>query len=240
MTRVTLLELPACFDDAPGQLARVDAWLSQAPAGELVLLPELSLTGYVSPGLDFDVSRFAEPVDGPTVQALAALAKKHRCTLVGPLVESWMGQYFNALVGLDARGERWLHYRKHHPWMPETWATKGNLPLPLVEWQGLAVTAAICFDVHFLAVEEAATLRQADLLLFSSAWVAEEEDGRAELLAALAEEFDLAIVNANWGPGSPRVTGQGRSLALNRSGQIAAETKPGQGRLDLELSALGL
>lgn len=112
MTRVTLLELPACFDDAPGQLARVDAWLSQAPAGELVLLPELSLTGYVSPGLDFDVSRFAEPVDGPTVQALAALAKKHRCTLVGPLVESWMGQYFNALVGLDARGERWLHYQE--------------------------------------------------------------------------------------------------------------------------------
>ncbi|MCC6333723.1 MAG: carbon-nitrogen hydrolase family protein [Myxococcales bacterium] len=240
MTRVTLLELPACFDDAPGQLARVDAWLSQAPAGELVLLPELSLTGYVSPRFDFDVSRFAEPVDGPTAQALAALAKKHRCALVGPMVEVWMGRHFNALVGVDPRGERFLHYRKHHPWMPETWATKGNLPLPLLDWQGLTVTAAICFDVHFLAAEEATTLRQADLLLFSSAWVAEEEDGRTELLGALAEEFDLAIVNANWGAGSPRVTGQGRSLAVDRSGHVVAETRPGQWRLDVELSALGL
>ncbi|MEW5739504.1 MAG: carbon-nitrogen hydrolase family protein [Myxococcota bacterium] len=239
MTRITLLELPARFDDVAGQLRRIDAALEEAGPGELVLLPELALTGYVSPSLDFDVSRFAEARTGKTADALAALAVKHACTLVGPLVERADGRLFNSLVGFGPSGEPWLHYRKRHPWMPETWATPGELPMPRVGWKGLTLTAAICFDVHFLAEEAPDVLQAADLLLFSSAWV-EEVDSRPALLGELARAFDLAIVNANWGPGRPRVPGQGRSMAIDRRGDIVAETSPGQVRLDVALSALGL
>jgi predicted amidohydrolase len=239
MPRLTLLELPARFGDVAGQLARVDAALSQAPPGALVLLPELALTGYLSAEGDFDVTGFAEPRGGKTAQALAALAVKHRCTLVGPLVEQDDGRCFNALVGFGPSAELVLHYRKRHPWVPETWATPGELPFPLVAWNGLTLTAAICFDVHFLAAEASDALRSADLLLFSSAWV-EEHDSRAQLLSALAREFDLAIVNANWGPGTPLVPGQGRSLAISRAGELVAEAKSGALRLDVDLAQLQL
>jgi predicted amidohydrolase len=224
MTSVTLLELPAHFGDVEAQLAAVDAELAAAPPGDLVLLPELALTGYVSPALDFDVSRLAE---------------RHACTVVGPLVERARAQRFNAVLGFSAAGQRWLHYRKRHPWMPESWATPGDLPMPLVGWAGLTVTAAICFDVHFLAEEAADVLRAADLLLFASAWV-EEVDSRPTLLGELARTFDLAIVNANWGPGVPRIPGQGRSMAVHRDGRVVAQTQPGQRRLDVSLTSLGL
>ena len=239
MTRITLVELPAAFGDVDGQLARLDGVLGAAPPGELVLLSELALTGYVSEDGDFDASGFAEPRDGPTAQALAERARRHGCTLVGPLVEAVDGRAFNTLVGFGADGARWLHYRKRHPWMPETWATPGELPMPLVAWRGLAVTAAICFDAQFLLEERPDALARADLLLFSSAWV-EEVDSRPALLGDLARAFDVAIVNANWGPGRPRVPGQGRSMAVSRSGQVVAETRPGERRLDVTLAALGL
>lgn len=239
MTGITLIELPAAFGGVDGQLARLDVALGAAPPGELVLLGELALTGYVSEDGDFDASGFAEPLDGPTARALAERARRHGCTLVGPLVERAGAAAFNALVGFAPDGTPWLHYRKRHPWMPETWATPGDLPMPLVAWNGLTVTAAICFDAQFLLAEQADALAQADLLLFSSAWV-EEVDSRPALLGDVARAFDVAIVNANWGPGRPRVPGQGRSLAVSRAGQLVAETRPGQQRLDVALSALGL
>lgn len=239
MTRITLLELPARHGAVEAQLALADELLSRAPPGELVLLPELALTGYVSATGDFDVSPLAEALDGPTVKALGALAQRHRCRVVGPLVERAGAHCFNALVGLTADGGRWLHYRKRHPWMPETWASPGDLPMPTGEWRGLTVTAAVCFDAQFLAEEAGEVLSRADLLLFSSAWV-EEVDSRPELLGGLARRFDVAIVNANWGPGRPRVPGQGRSMAVSRSGQVVAQTKPGQRRLDVDLAALGV
>ena len=239
MTQVTLLELPARFGAVEAQRRRVDELLGRGPPGDLVLLPELALTGYVSDDGDFDVTRFAEDVDGPTAGALSALAKRYGCTVVGPLVERDDARCFNALLGFGPDGARWLHYRKRHPWMPETWATPGDLPMPLVAWRGLNLTSAICFDVHFLAAECADVLARADLLLFASAWV-EEVDSRPELLGELARTFDLAIVNTNWGPGVPRVPGQGQSLAVHRDGRVIARARSGQLRVDLDLAALGL
>ena len=62
---VTVLELPARWNQPSVALAEVDRLLGSAPAPHLALLPETALTGYVSPELDFDLAPFAEPLDGP-------------------------------------------------------------------------------------------------------------------------------------------------------------------------------
>jgi predicted amidohydrolase len=73
-------------------------------------------------------------------------------------------------------------------------------------------------------------------LLFPSAWV-EEEDTREERLSALARRFDVAIVNANWGIGAPRVPGQGGSMIVSRRGQVVARALASRGarRVDAAL-----
>lgn len=211
------IELPARFGDPEGQLALARAKvLARARRGplELALLPELSLTGYLGgPRLDEAPTRFAEPLDGPTTAALAALAREADAAIAGPLVEREAGALFNTLVVVGRDGALLAHYRKRHPWYPETWATPGERPYPSFSVGGLAVTACICFDVHFVAGEAASLLEASDVLLFPSAWV-EVVDRRAELLASLADRFDVTIVNANWGVGAPRVAGQGGSRVL--------------------------
>lgn len=209
--QLAALSLPALFGQADVQLRRVDEALGQLQPGALALLSEAALTGYVSPALDFDLRRFAEPRGGPTEQALAALALKHRVALVGPVVERGEdGRCFNGVVGFDAAGHEWLRYHKRHPWYPESWASAGELPWPTATLAGLTFSAAICFDVHFLPAEAAPALARADVLLFPSAWVDDGPgDAKAPLLADLARRFGLTIVNANWDQGVPRFPGQG-------------------------------
>lgn len=233
--RVAVIELPARWNAVDEALRDVDEVLRHGPEADLVLLPEASLTGYVSPELEFDLTRFAEPLEGPTATALAKLAERHRTHLFGPLILEEEGEYFNATVGFAPNGERIVVYRKRHPWIPEEWATKGREPYPRFEIGGRQITIACCFDVHFLAREAAETLGAADLLLFPSAWV-EEVDTRPRRLRAIARKYEVAIAAANWGRGEHlRIKGQGGSFILDAKGEVMASVRSGQRRVDAVL-----
>lgn len=235
--RLTALQLPARFGAPAAQLAYATLLLEGGPRTDLVLLPEAALTGYVSMEGEYDLTRFAEPLDGPTATALGELAKRFDCLVIGPLVERDGAACFNTLVGLGPSGERVVHYRKRHPWYPETWATPGAAPTPVFDWRGARFALANCFDVHFLAAESATALAAADVLLFASAWVDDEGDARPGHLEALAHEFDLAVLNANWGPGVPAVKGQGGSLFMTAEGALRQRLRAPAGRLDVTFDA---
>lgn len=220
--KAAAIELPHRFGKVMDQLALTDELLGQARASfDLALLPECALTGYVSEAQDFDLSAFAEALDGPTAQALAGLAKKHGVALAGPLIERDGARLFNACVVFDAKGRRIAHYRKRNPWMPETWATPGDLPNPVFTVARTRCTIAICFDVHFLARDAAGALAEADVLLFPSAWVDDgPDDARAVQLPEVARDFEVGVVNANWGLGTPRIRGQGGSQLIGVDGDV--------------------
>ncbi|HET9993360.1 MAG TPA: carbon-nitrogen hydrolase family protein [Kofleriaceae bacterium] len=231
--RVTVLELAASYGEPARVLAEIDARLAAGPATDLVVVPEAALHGYVSPERDFDLSRFAEPLDGPTARATAALAAARGVHLLGSLVLREGDALYNAMTCFDPRGELAFVYRKRHPWLPETWATAGTQPPPVVTIAGARVTIAVCYDLHFIASDAARELAAADLLLFPSAWV-ERPDTRAARLAVLARQFDLQIANANWAPGVVRVPGQGGSCLVAADGTITVA--PPAGRLDLQIT----
>lgn len=234
--RLTALQLPARFDAQEEQLAFAEALLESGPRTDLVLLPEASLTGYVSSAGDFDLTRFSEPLEGPTRKSLAHLARRFDCLVVGPLIERADEAVFNAVLGIAPDGSTVVHYRKHHPWFPEKWATPGPAANPVVTWRDRKLTIAICFDVHFLEADAQAVLDEAELLLFPSAWVDDDDgDSRPPLLQGLAANHSLAVLNANWGPGKPMVPGQGGSLFVDAKGVLQSRLKVKSGRLDVTL-----
>jgi predicted amidohydrolase len=224
--RVTVIELPATWGDAPTALARVDALLASGAPSDLVLLPEQSLTGYVSPQGTFDTSPFAEPIDGPTARTLAGMARRHAVHLVAPLVLAENGGIYNAALGFAPDGSLLFTYRKRHPWIPEEWATPGWQAPPRLSIAGVTLTICICYDLHFLPVESADLLAEVDLLLFPSAWV-DAHATRVPTLRKLARRFGVAIANANWGPGVVQIPGQGGSIILGPGGATLAAVVSG-------------
>lgn len=233
--KLTALQLPARFDAIGQQLAYAEALLESGPRTDLVLFPEASLTGYMSAEGHFDLSRFAEPANGHTRDGLAQLAKRFNCLVVGPLIERAKEGLFNAVLGITPEGTTLFHYRKYHPWFPETWATPGAGPAEVVSWRGKKLLPAICFDVHFLEADAAASLDAADVLLFASAWVDEEGDARPAQLSALATAHTTAVLNANWGKGRPRMKGQGGSLFVDAKGQLVSRLSLEGARLDVTM-----
>jgi len=212
--RVVAVELPSRHGDPDAQLVALDRALASLPPGgpTLAVLPELALTGYVSARGDFDVSRHAEALDGPLLRRVASVAVARQVALLASWVERDGARCFNSAALIDESGATALHYRKRHPWYPETWATAGDLGTPVATLHGRRVAVAVCFDVHFVSDDAGDVLDAVDALLFPSAWVDEDDaDARGAILPALAARHGCAVVNANWGRGTPRVPGQGGS-----------------------------
>jgi 5-aminopentanamidase len=223
--RVAAIELRARHGDPAAQLLALDGALASLPRGEptLAVLPELALTGYVSPRGEWDQSRFAEAIDGPLIRGVAALAAARGVAVLASWVERAGDRCFNSAALIDDRGETALHYRKRHPWIPERWATPGDLGTPVGTLFGRRVAVAVCFDVHFISADAGAVLDSVDALLFPSAWVDDDlRDHRGDLLPSLAARHGCAVVNANWGHGAPSVPGQGASRIVLGDGSTVA------------------
>lgn len=245
--RVSVFEVPARWGFDLFVFNELEDRLAESPT-DLALLPETALTGYVSPKGEFDLSPFAETRDGVTAQLLSALAKKHRTTLVGPLVLREGDRRFNAMAAYGPNGEELFVYKKRNPWYPESWATPGTEQPPLVEIAGVKTTICICFDLHFVSKDCGAVLDAADLLLFPAAWteVLPGEplpngpvDSRLEHFKTLTEKHRVAIAHANWSRGVVRLPGQGGSRILAPDGKILGHLAPSKERqirrLDTEL-----
>src|SRR5947199_3043587 len=82
---------------------------------QIVCLPELFRTQYVCQREDAALFDLAEPIPGPTTEALSAVARETKTSVVVSLFERRArGLYHNTAVVLDADGSTKGLYRKMH------------------------------------------------------------------------------------------------------------------------------
>ncbi|HEX6976323.1 MAG TPA: nitrilase-related carbon-nitrogen hydrolase, partial [Vicinamibacterales bacterium] len=121
----------------------------------------------------------AEPMPGPTVNRLAAIAKKYNMAMVVPLYEREMaGVYYNTAAVLDHDGTYLGKYRKNHipqvnPGFYEKYYFKpGNGGYPVFQTRYAKVGVYICYDRHFPEGARVLGLNGAEIVLNPSATVA--------------------------------------------------------------------
>ncbi|MFF9351135.1 carbon-nitrogen hydrolase family protein [Streptomyces sp. NPDC014734] len=134
----------------------------------LLVCPELFLTGYA---IGADVARLAEPADGPSAEAVAAIAARHGLAILYGYPERAGERIFNAarLVGPD--GAELANYRKTHLFgdFEQKWFTPGEQPVVRAELDGVRIGILICYDVEFPENVRAHALAGTDLLLVPTA-----------------------------------------------------------------------
>jgi predicted amidohydrolase len=154
--------------------AGAEAVAEAAAAGaRLVVLPELSDSGYVFASADEARGLAAPADDSDTLRQWAALAREHGLVIVGGFCELGQdGQLYNSAALVDGSGVRAV-YRKAHLWDTEKRVfVAGNAPPPVVETELGRVGVMICYDLEFPEWVRRAALDGADLVAAPVNWPA--------------------------------------------------------------------
>ena len=167
--RVASVQMESSPGDKEANLAKIERSVFQAAAqgARLVLFPECCLTGYwFMRNLSREqLAALAEPVpDGPSVDRLAGLARRHQLTVGAGLVEQGSdGAFFNTYVAALPDGtihrHRKLHAFEHPAIRSGSDYTVFDLP------DGWRVGILICYDCNLVENVRITALAGAEVLL---------------------------------------------------------------------------
>lgn len=192
---------------------------------ELVVLPELWPVGF----FQFDnYEARAEPLDGPTLKAVAELAVELGAHVhAGSIVERRAdGRLSNTSVLLAPDGEQLLVYRKRH-----LFGYRSREAELLVAGEATSTVAtpfgpvglATCYDLRFPELFLDLVGQGAELVLVASAWPYARLDHWRLLTRARALENLMYVVASNASGTDAGVRFAGHSIVVDPWGEILAE-----------------
>lgn len=137
----------------------------------LIVLPELSSSGYFFSTRQ-DAFEHSEPVpDGKSVQAWTDFAQRNGIYLVAGMAERDGMRLFNTGVLVGPEGFIGK-YRKAHLWnLEKLWFTPGDLGFPVFETPIGRIGLLICWDIWFPEVPRILAQQGADIICSLNNWV---------------------------------------------------------------------
>lgn len=204
---------------------------------DLVVLPELWATGYFA--FD-DYARTAEPLDGPTGQALSETAKAAGLHLhAGSLVERGpAGLLYNTSLLYGPDGRLRHAYRKFHLFghnsREAALLTAGDMPACAdTAWGTLGM--ATCYDLRFPELFRVLADDGAGILLVTAAWPAVRVDHWRLLVQARALENQAYVLACNAAGRQGDVELGGHSMVVDPGGRVTAQAGPGPEALVVDI-----
>lgn len=150
-------------------LGRLEA--AAARGAHLVVFPECILTGY---GFDSreQVRAVAEPLPGPSTEAVAAVCRRLGVWCVYGLIEAdSAGRLFNAAALVGPNGFVAGYRKIHLPCLgADRFTDPGDRPFAVHDLGGLRLGINICFDGSFPESARILTLLGADLIVLPTNW----------------------------------------------------------------------
>ncbi|MGW1255411.1 carbon-nitrogen hydrolase family protein [Streptomyces sp. NPDC002513] len=196
--RTALLQSSGRPGSVPENLTVLDEAAGRAAAAGagLLIAPEMFLTGYA---IGDAITRLAEPADGDSADAIAAIASRHGLAIAYGYPERDGGTVFNAVQLLSADGTRLANYRKTHLFgrFERDHFTPGDQPVVQAELDGLRIGLMICYDVEFPENVRAHALAGTDLLVVPTAQMHPFEFVAESLVPVRAFESQMYIAYVN-------------------------------------------
>jgi N-carbamoylputrescine amidase len=204
--KVGLVQMAMGEEPAPNLAKAIDGVRAAARGGaKLVVLPELFRSRYFCQTEDAKLFGLAEPVPGPSSDALAALAKELGVTLVASLFEKRAaGVFHNTAAVLDADGRYLGKYRKMHipddpRYYEKFYFTPGDLGFKSFQTAAAQVGVLICWDQWYPEAARLTAMQGAELLVYPTAigWHPAEKATHGEHQHAAWETMQRSHAIAN-------------------------------------------
>lgn len=172
--KVAILQIDSVLGDIEANLAKIDKMIGTIddPDVRMAVFCEYGLTGYCT-----DLTKIAEPIPGPSSEALERIAKKYNIWISGGTAELVDGRIANTSLMVSPEKGLVAKYRKIHPFGDEKYSIVfGDEPV-VVDTELGKVGLTICYDFCFPELVRGLVLKGAELILNSTFWFADDVSG---------------------------------------------------------------
>jgi predicted amidohydrolase len=222
--RVCLVQLDVSLrTPMPQRLAHATELIGRCAGADLVVLPELWAHGAWA----FDHwAELAEPLHGPTLEALSAAAKSAGARLHGGTILERDGDaLYNTALLIEPDGSLYGSYRKIHRFGFDSGeAAVLSAGEERVSWalDGTTAAVATCYDLRFPELFRAA-VPQAELIVVAASWPAKRAEHWRLLARARAVENQVYLLACGASGTQAGIEQAGYSAVLDPWGEVLAE-----------------
>ncbi len=191
---------------------------------EVVILPEMFSTGF-----SMQPEKFAEKVDGPTVEWMKKISAEKKVILTGSLMIEEDGNFYNRLIWMLPNGQMGLYDKRHlFAYANEhNHYTSGNKRF-IASVKGWKINCNVCYDLRFpvwtrQANNEADHSKELeyDVLLYVANWPERRNLAWKTLLQARAIENQSFVIGVNRvGKDGNDIYHSGDSMVVNPMGDV--------------------
>lgn len=238
---LALVQFEPKLGDLAANLERV-LDLTGAAAGqgaELIIFPELALTGYNQELLGDQLVELALTPAAEPIRRLAQAAGHHNIHLVVGFIErrTIPGVVYNSIVICGPDSSVLQTYAKSHLFSSEHLYFRPGASLHILPTNFGVIGPMICMDIGYPEVARLLSLQGAELLLAPSAWIREDEDLWPLHLRARALDNLAFVAGVNRVGDEGQLHFIGQSMIVDPRGHVLAELGRGE---DMLVTAIDL
>lgn len=253
LSRIVTLGLiqMSCDKEPASNFEKAMERISQAArkGAQVICLQELFRSQYFCQSEDYSSFKLAEPIPGPTLDALCKLAEQRAVVIIASLFEKRAeGLYHNTAVVIDADGAYLGKYRKMHIpddplYYEKFYFAPGDLGFKAWKTRYGKIGVLVCWDQWYPEAARLTALQGAEILLYPTAigWHPKEKAkyGIAQHSAWEMIQRSHAVANGCYVASANRVGHEapaggdgieffGQSFVADPSGQILARASADQ------------
>ncbi len=183
--KVGLVQM-SCTADKEGNLQKAIVKVREAAAmgAQIVCLQELFTSLYFCDVEDYENFKLAEPIPGPSTNALSKVAAETGVVIIASLFEKRaQGLYHNTTAVLDADGAYLGKYRKMHipddpAYYEKFYFTPGDLGYKVFKTKFATIGILICWDQWYPEASRITALMGAEVLFYPTAigWATSQDE----------------------------------------------------------------
>lgn len=224
--RITLFQQNIDWLSPASNYAKIEAVLAAHPDTDLLVVPEMCSTGFVTNPQPGDV----EPA-AVVEERILSLSRRYATAICGSFAVSLgtPGDNRNRCYFVTPEGEL-HHYDKHHLFTIGGEA-RGYVPgqeRPVVVWRGVRFLFVICYDLRFPVWARNTAAAPYDIMICVANWPVQRRLAWDTLLAARAIENQTFVIGVNRVGEDTMCPYDGGTRAVHPYGHILAQCPDGE------------
>jgi predicted amidohydrolase len=164
---VGFMQFCPIFGEIESNLRLIKNMLKNSNTPEILVLPELALTGYSFKDYK-EAYSFSEEVGGDITKNLVNLADEHKTTIALGFLERDGKNLYNSSLLLGAEGVIGVYRKIHLFYREKEIFMVGDMGFPVFTINGVKVGLLVCFDWIYPEAMRTLALKGADLILHSA------------------------------------------------------------------------